>query len=75
MDTSLRAICVDLASASRFFLLQKIHNVNVFLNALKERDVLVEGIKGKISGSYQREITFSGVWNTMANAPLSSVIS
>ena len=34
------------------FLLQKIHNVDVFMNALKDRGVLVGGVKGKINGSY-----------------------
>ena len=36
-----------------FFLLQKIHNVDVFMNALKDRGVLVGGVKGKINGSYR----------------------
>lgn len=35
-----------------FLFFQKIHNVDVFINALKARGVLVGGVKGKICGSY-----------------------
>ena len=48
-----------------FLFLQKIHNVDVFINALKARGVLVGGVKGKICGSYQQGIALIYVWSAM----------